>query len=452
MLSKPVMDLFEFQGSKSSMEGVPLAEKMRPQTLEEFVGHSNIVGVKSPFMQSLLKHNKISNTVLWGPPGTGKTSFALLLSKHFKAHFHHLNAMDAGAKRIREIGQEAHRRKVQFLERTLVFIDEVHRLNKAQQDVLLPFTEKMDFILIGATTENPSYELNAALLSRVKVLRLEKHTRETLLSLAQKACVVKGCTLDEILERDAQRALADYANGDGRLLFNTLELLMQDQCTEDLKQHPPLSASGMLKIFGERPVSYDKNGDEHYDTISAFIKSVRGSDPDAAIYYLARMLAGGESPEFIARRLVILASEDIGNADPHGLVLAVACQEATKSLGMPEARIPLAQATIYLSLSPKSNRAYLAIDAALAEVKVSGNLAIPLAIRSSRTEVSKSLGYGQGYRYPCEEAKGWLPQNYFPEALGVRKFYESSGHGFEKRMDEYQSWLKSHIKSGKKGL
>lgn len=431
------MDLFE-SVSKSNV-GTPLAERLRPRTLEEFQGQENVRKVLAPF---LLKPQQLPNIILWGPPGSGKTTLARLIAEHSKAHFINLNAVETGAKEIRELGEQAHYRKIQNFGQTLIFIDEIHRLNKGQQDVLLPFTEAGDFILIGATTENPSYELNSALLSRSRVIVLQRLRDEDLNAIFEKGSRELGLEPDQFLAPEAQERLLEFSDGDARKMLTALDTLAAHAQVRPL----PLQPEDIAEILQKPALRYDKKSDEHYDTISAFIKSVRGSDPDAAIYYLARMLKGGEDPVFIARRLVILASEDIGNADPRGISVAVAGLQAVELVGMPEAQISLAQVTTYLASAPKSNASYMAINKAMAAVEKTGTLPIPMALRSSKTKLNKQMGYGQGYKYAHDGVTGWQKMDFLPEELKEETFYELTDRGFEKTMRQYLDWMKGLAK------
>jgi len=441
------MDLFSHNDTVSPQnpDFIPLAERLRPRRLEDFVGQTKHADAKKPLIRNLREKNFLPNLILWGPPGTGKTTFAKLLSQEAKARLQICNAVDTGAKDLKEIGQAAHHHRLQYQEKTIVFIDEIHRLNKAQQDVLLPYTEKGDIVLIGATTENPSYELNSALLSRSQVLRFERLQPEDLIKILKQGADHFKVTTEQIFETNAVDFFIEAVDGDGRKLLNYLEIIFH--LYQRTKLTFPLSLAAMSELDIFRAVRYDKNRDEHYDTISAFIKSVRGSDPDAAVYYLARMLKGGEDPVFIARRLVILASEDIGNADPKALPLAMAAAQAVELIGMPEARIPLAQVATYLASCPKSNRAYLAIESASAAVEKMGTQPIPLALRSAQNSFTKKMGHGQNYKYSHDFPKGYAPQSFLPESLVNEKFYQPTEHGFEKNIKAYLEWLRSESKA-----
>ncbi len=438
------MDLFSALQSPAS---APLSEVLRPKNLDEIIGQEKTVGPRSKLGQ-MLRKGIVPSLIVWGPPGTGKTTFALALSQHIQAHFVNLNAVDSGAKALREVGEAARDRRLQFNQKTVLFVDEIHRFNKGQQDVLLPFVEKGDLILIGATTENPSYELNRALLSRSRVVVFERLTTEQLQNILDKVCRFYISSIDQILRPDAHRNLLELSDGDARRLINSLEIIFDYYRFEkgpdaNIEQPSfPLDLGSLRELLQMSPLGYDKSSEMHYDVISAFIKSIRGSDPNAAIYYMARMLEGGEDPVFIARRLIILASEDVGNADPRALSLAVAGLQAVEAIGLPEAAITLSQVTTYLASCPKSNRSYMALNQAKECVKETMTLPIPLRLRSSKTSVSKELGYGQDYKYPHSFENAWVEQSYMPEGLENRVFYEPSGRGFEKTLKEYLQWLR----------
>ena len=435
------MDLFG-HAQQDAPEGQPLAERLRPKTLDAMLGQQKILGAQAPW-RKLVESGQIPSLILWGPPGSGKTTFALLLAQKVNADFITVNAVETGAKALRELGEEGKRRRLEFRRKTLLFVDEIHRLNKSQQDVLLPSVEKGDLILVGATTENPSYEINSALLSRTRVLTFERLGEAELKSLAERATKTIDASLAQILTPDALERLLEFADGDGRRLLNMMEVLVNLKQADDSLVAWPLDPDALARVIDVPSLRYDKTADEHYDTISAFIKSVRGSDPDAAVYYLARMIKGGENPVFIARRLVILASEDIGNADPRAITLAISGLQAVELVGWPEAAISLAQVTTYLASAPKSNRSYLALNAAKELVEKTGTVPIPLALRSSKTSLNKQMGYGKDYRYSHDSEKGFVKQRFLPAELGEVSLYEPTDHGFEKNIRQYLEWLKS---------
>lgn len=448
------MDLFGFAADQEPSGNQPLAERLRPKRLEDILGQPKILGENAPWRR-LIESGQIPSLLLWGPPGTGKTTFALLLAQKVDAEFVMVNAIETGAKALRELGEAGRRRRLEYRRRTLLFVDEIHRLNKGQQDVLLPYVEKGDVVLVGATTENPSYEINSALLSRCRILVFERLTEGDLEKLMERAAKACGHSAGEILTKEACASVIQFADGDGRRLLGMMETLChlrqvfddnRDGVSEDPSRNVqwPLSLEGLEDILNSAAaLRYDKTADEHYDTVSAFIKSVRGSDPDAAVYYLARMIKGGEDPVFIARRLVILASEDIGNADPRALTVAVAGLQAVELVGWPEGAISLAQVTTYLASAPKSNRSYMALRKAQELVEQTGTVPIPMSLRSAKTTAMKNLGYGKGYRYSHDGEKGYLPQRFLPEALGDISLYEPSDHGFEKTIRQYLAWLKA---------
>lgn len=431
------MDLFEVSHGQSIDQ--PLSERLRPKTFDDFITQ-NKSSEKFKNIIEQLKNDVVFNLILWGPPGSGKTSFANILKQHSKAEFIQSHAVDLSTKVIKEHCESAKTRLLTQNKKTILFIDEIHRLNKSQQDIFLQFIEKGFVYLLGATTENPSYELNKAIMSRCKLLFFEPHDHESLKNLFQKALDTEDIRKDDIISIEAFDALINSAQGDARLIINKAEEIIQSYKFKTLEF--PLSLENLKKIFFESSIAYDKSGDEHYNLISAFIKSIRGSDPDAGVYYLARMLYSGEDPIFIARRLIILASEDIGNADPNALTLAISTLKAVEVIGMPEARINLSQCVCYLASAPKSNASYMAISKALSLVERTKNLKVPLALRSAQTELMKQLGYGKDYKYSHDYPKHWVRQDFLPADIKGEKFYEPTEMGFEKRIKEYLEWLK----------
>lgn len=459
------MDLFS--ASASAHLSSPLSEILRPKNLDEIIGQEKTIGASSKLGQ-MLRQGYLPSLIIWGPPGTGKTTFALALSQHFKAHFVNLNAVDTGAKALREVGEQGKDRRLQLQQKTVLFVDEIHRFNKSQQDVLLPFVEKGDLVLVGATTENPSYELNRALLSRCRVVVFERLSEENLRQIVDRAATYYKKPITQILSPEAHENLLQYSDGDARRLINSLEILYNftkdisrdAASSEEPNKNPGVSSDAttdgthsnsqildvheMRELLQQNPLGYDKNSEMHYDLISAFIKSIRGSDPDAAIYYLARMLDGGEDPVFIARRLIVSASEDISNADPRALSVAMSGLQAVEAIGLPEGAISLAQVTIYLASCPKSNASYWALNQARELVEKTRTLPVPLHLRSAKTALAKELGYGKDYKYPHSYPKGWAEQSYLPEEIKDIKLYEPTSHGFEKTIREYLSWMKKH--------
>ncbi len=408
------MDLFDAV-ENSNLK--PLAEHLRPQTLENFIDAKGLLK-KNPALTSAIKSKgSFPNFIFWGPPGTGKTTLAQIIAAERGSKTIKVSAIDTGAKDIKALGEEASYYKKSQGGETLLFLDEIHRLNKAQQDVLLPYCERGDLSLIGATTENPSYELNRALLSRSRVIVFESIELEDLKQIALRALKDSKVEWDQIFTTESLDSFLQMAQGDARRLLNALETLLRLFEFESHQYSFPLDFDGVQSALGNQPLPFDKSGDLHYDTISAFIKSLRGSDADASVYYLARLLSAGEDPVFIARRMVVLASEDVGNADPRALQMAIAGLQAVELVGMPEARINLAQVAIYLASAPKSNRSYVAINRAMDEVRRSGSLPIPKALRSAQTRLAKNLGYGAGYAYAHEGPTGWKPMEFCLKAL-----------------------------------
>lgn len=412
----------------------PLAERIRPQSATDYIGQQALLSAGQP-LHDMLIHGELRSLLLWGPPGTGKTTLARILAKQANAQFFELSAVSAGVKDLRDIiAQAKESQSTLFAQNTVLFIDEIHRFNKAQQDALLHSVETGEIILMGATTENPSFEVIPALLSRCQLFILQAHAPEDLKALLKRACEQDSWMSQFKVEVPDWELLIRYAGGDARSLLNRVEIAVQLASRKGDKTIQ-LSPELLAKAF-QKALSYDKSGEEHYNLASALIKSVRGSDPDAAIYWLARMLAGGEDPLFIARRLIILASEDIGNAEPYALSLANACYQAVHSVGMPEARIMLAQTISYLAACPKSNAAYKAIDAALADVRRHDALPVPLHLRNAPTSLMKSLDYGKDYQYSHDQPEHFSQQQYLPDRLKHRVYYHPGDQGRERLLKE----------------
>lgn len=419
---------------------IPLAERLRPKTLSEYIGQRHLVGERA-VLQRMIATSRINSFILWGPPGVGKTTLARIIAEQTEASFYTLSAVTSGVKDVRDVIESCTQesRSVFTKHRPILFIDEIHRFNKSQQDSLLGAVEKGIITLIGATTENPSFEIIRPLLSRAQVYVLQPLEESDLKELLNRAI-----TTDEILKKrtikvEETTALFRYSGGDARKLLNILDLLEQStDDTDDIIINDEIVTERLQK----NPAAYDRNGEMHYDIISAFIKSVRGSDPDAAIYWLARMVEGGEDPAFIARRLVILAAEDIGLANPNALLLANATFDSLQKIGWPEGRIILAECTVYLATSPKSNSAYLAIDKAIETVKMTGNLPVPLHLRNAPTKLMKDLGYKAGYKYSHDYTNHYVRQQYLPDELDGARFWESADNQSEIKMQERMNRLK----------
>lgn len=439
------MDLFEYMRQQNMKDESPLASRLRPTTLDEVVGQQHIVG-KDKLLYRAIKADKLSSIIFYGPPGTGKTTLAKVIANTTSAEFMQINATSAGKKDMEEVVAAAKNNQGMYGKKTILFIDEIHRFNKGQQDYLLPFVEDGTIILIGATTENPYFEVNPALLSRSVIFELKKLSTEDIRTLLLRAVndTEKGMgSYHAQIDDDALDFLADMANGDARAALTAIELgILTTDRSEDGIIHITLDVAS--ECIQKRVINYDKTGDNHYDTISAFIKSMRGSDPDAAVYYLARMLYAGEDVKFIARRIMILASEDIGNADPQALQVAVAAAQAVERLGMPEARIVLAQAVTYMASAPKSNSAINAIDKAMRVVQETKTPPVPVHLQDAHYKSAGKLGHGKGYKYAHDYKNHYVKQQYLPDGLTGEVFYEPSENGYEQQIRAYYKKIKEN--------
>lgn len=435
------MDLFEYMRETNKEKESPLASRLRPTTLEEVVGQQHIIG-KDKLLYRAIKADKLSSVIFYGPPGTGKTTLAKVIANTTSAEFTQINATVAGKKDMEEVVNKAKQIYGMYQRKTILFVDEIHRFNKSQQDYLLPFVEDGTLILIGATTENPYFEVNSALISRSSIFELKPLSKEDVEMLIMRAVndTRKGMgSYHAKIDEDALHFLADLSGGDARLALNAVELgILTTSRSDDGWIH--LTLDVVSECIQKRVVRYDKTGDNHYDTISAFIKSMRGSDPDAAVYYLAKMLYAGEDIKFIARRIMICASEDVGNADPMALTVAVSAAQAAERIGMPEAQIILSQAVLYVATAPKSNSACNAISAAMDNVK-RVKTTVPPYLQDAHYKGSQNLGHGVGYRYAHDYPKHYVEQQYLPDEIKGEVFYEPGDNGYEAKIKEHMRWL-----------
>lgn len=437
------MDIFEYMSELNKEKESPLAARMRPTTLDEVVGQQHIIG-KDKLLYRAIKADKLSSIIFYGPPGTGKTTLAKVIANTTSAEFMQINATVAGKKDMEDVVAKAKDIKGMYGRKSILFIDEIHRFNKGQQDYLLPFVEDGTIILIGATTENPYFEVNGALISRSIIFELKPLTFDDIKALINRAVYDndKGMgSYDAIIDDDALNFIADISGGDARCALNAIELgIMTTDRSDDNKIHITLDVA--QECVQKRAVRYDKKGDNHYDTISAFIKSMRGSDPDAAVYYLSRMLYAGESVTFVARRIMIHAAEDVGLADPRALEVAVAASLAAERIGMPEARIILAEAAMYVATAPKSNSVVCAIDAGMEEVARSGDLPIPPYLQDTHYKGAVKLGHGIGYKYPHDYENNYVDEQYLPDEIKDMRFYNPSSNGYEKDITDLFNRIK----------
>ena len=437
------MDLFDYMRENTMEKESPLASRLRPRTLDEVVGQQHIIG-KDKLLYRAIKADKLGSVIFYGPPGTGKTTLAKVIANTTQADFKQINATVAGKKDMEEVVTEAKNNMGMYGRRTILFVDEIHRFNKGQQDYLLPFVEDGTLTLIGATTENPYFEVNGALLSRSRIFELKPLEKDDIKQLIYRAVTdsERGMGTYRVkIEEDAADFLADTANGDARAALNAVELgVLTTERSEDGLIHIDLAAA--QECIQKRAVRYDKDGDNHYDTISAFIKSMRGSDPDAAVYYLARMLYAGEDIKFIARRIMICASEDVGNADQQALNVAVSAALAAERIGLPEAQIILSQAASYVACAPKSNAAYVAIQNAMENVKTTRTMPVPVHLQDRHYKGAAKLGHGEGYKYAHDYPKHYVKQQYLPDGMEGTVFYEPSDNGYEKQIKAHMKWLK----------
>jgi len=447
------MDIFQYMRESNMEKESPLAARLRPTTLDEVVGQDHIIG-PDKLLYRAIKSDRLSSIIFYGPPGTGKTTLAKVIANTTSATFTQLNATVAGKKDMEAVIDQANNERGMYGKKTILFIDEIHRFNKGQQDYLLPFVEDGTIILIGATTENPYFEVNGALISRSMIFELKPLSYENIMTIIDRAVYdkTKGMgAYNAYIDDDAKEFLADLSEGDARHVLNAIELgIMSTEPESDGRIHITLAVAE--ECIQKRMMKYDKDGDNHYDTISAFIKSMRGSDPDAAVYYMARMLTAGEDPKFIARRMMICASEDVGNADPQALQVAVAASLATERVGMPEAQIILSQAAAYIATAPKSNASCEAIFSAYDEVRRSGNLPIPPHLQDAHYKGAAKLGHGEGYKYAHNYKNNYVEQQYLPYELTGKEFYTPSGNGYENKIREHMKRIKTEAKENNNAL
>lgn len=441
------MDLFDYMRSTTQEKESPLASRMRPRTLDEVAGQRHLIG-KDKLLYRAIRADKLGSVIFYGPPGTGKTTLAKVIANTTSANFRQINATVAGKKDMEEVVKAAKDSLGMYGKKTILFVDEIHRFNKSQQDYLLPFVEDGTLTLIGATTENPYFEVNGALLSRSQIFELKPLEREDVKDLICRAISDKERGLgsyEAVIDEAAADFLADVAGGDARAALNALELgvLTTERDKTDDRIHITLEVA--QECIQKRAVRYDKDGDNHYDTISAFIKSMRGSDPDAAVYYLARMLYAGEDIKFIARRIMICASEDVGNADPRALTVAVSAAQAVERIGMPEAQIILSQAVTYVATAPKSNAAVCAISEAMDAVKNQRGMQVPAHLQDAHYKGSADLGRGTGYRYAHDYPNHYVKQQYLPDGMEGQSFYHPAEIGYEKKIREHMEFLERSV-------
>ena len=437
------MDLFDYMRANTMEKEAPLASRMRPTTLDEVVGQKHIIG-KDKLLYRAIKADKLGSVIFYGPPGTGKTTLAKVIANTTSARFEQINATVAGKKDMEEIVKNAKDSIGMYGQKTILFVDEIHRFNKSQQDYLLPFVEDGTITLIGATTENPYFEVNNALLSRSRIFELKPLEKQDIRELVMRAVydMEKGMgTYGADITDEAADFLADVANGDARAALNAVELgILTTDKSDDGKIHITIDVAA--ECIQKRVVRYDHDGDNHYDTISAFIKSMRGSDPDAAVYYLARMLYAGEDVKFIARRIMICASEDVGNADPNALVVAVSAAQAVERIGMPESQIILSQAAAYVATAPTSNAAYMGIAKAMKTVADTRTMPVPAHLQDRHYKGAEKLGHGLGYKYAHDYPNHYVTQQYLPDGMEGMRFYEPSENGYEKKIREHMEFIR----------